>query len=298
MFLEQVRIPTNTFLKYVMGTLVFFFFTLIGQIPITQAILSVSEGAFDPSNSIGMMNSLPSNQRLFLQMLPFVVSFFGLWFVCHFLHQQKFITLFTSRKTLDWKRVFFSFWIWGIASVALLLVSYALAPEEYILNFRWKTFIPLFFLGVLLIPIQTTSEELLFRGYLLQGFGVLFKNRWAPLLVTSVLFGSLHFANPEVAAFGLGIMLYYIGTGFFLGMISLIDEGLELAIGFHAANNLFGALLISSEWSAFQTEAAFVFKGQPSLWSELIVSIGVCFPLLFYVFYKKYEWSSIIKKLT
>lgn len=298
MFLEQVRTPTNTFFKYLMGALVLFLFALIGQIPITQAILSVSMGAFDPTDPIGMMNSLPSNQRLILQILPFIVLFFGLWFVYHFLHQQKFSLLFTSRKTLDWKRVFFAFWIWGAASVILLLLSYLFIPEEYLLNFRWETFIPLFFLGVLLIPFQTTSEELLFRGYLLQGFGVLFKNRWAPLLATSLLFGGLHFANPEVTEFGLGIMFYYVGTGFFLGMISLIDEGLELSIGFHAANNLFGALLISSDWSAFQTEAVFIFTGQPSLWNEIIVSIGVCFPILFYIFYKKYGWSNIIKKLT
>ena len=128
MFLEQVHTPTNTFFKYLMGALVLFLFTLIGQIPITQAILSVGMGAFDPTDSIGMMNSLPSNQRLILQMLPFIVLFFGLWFVYHFLHQQKFSLLFTSRKALDWKRVFFAFWIWGAASVTLLLVSYLFTP--------------------------------------------------------------------------------------------------------------------------------------------------------------------------
>ena len=90
-----------------------------------------------------------------------------------------------------------------------------MAPEEYVFNFKWRTFLPLLFLGTLLIPIQTSTEELLFRGYLLQGFGVLFKNRWLPLILTSVLFVGLHYANPEVDQFGLGIMFYYIGTGFF-----------------------------------------------------------------------------------
>ena len=148
-----------------------------------------------------------------------------------------------------------------------------------------------------MIPIQTSAEELLFRGYLLQGFGVLFKNRWLPLILTSVLFGGLHYANPEVDQFGLGIMFYYIGTGFFLGIITLVDEGLELALGFHAANNLFGALLMSSEWSAFQTDAILIFTGQPVLWGEIIISLGLCYPIVFYLFYRKYHWKKISNKL-
>jgi hypothetical protein len=35
------------------------------------------------------------------------------------------------------------------------------------------------------------------------------------------------------------MFVYYIGTGLFLG-ITLMDEGMELALGFHAANNLVG----------------------------------------------------------
>ena len=76
-----------------------------------------------------------------------------------------------------------------------------------------------------------------------------------PLLVTSVLFGLMHAANPEVEKMGFIIMLYYIGTGLFLGILTLMDEGLELALGFHAANNLIGALLLTSDWSALQTNS-------------------------------------------
>ena len=82
------------------------------------------------------------------------------------------------------------------------------------------------------------------RGYLMQGIGLMSGKRWVPLVTTSMIFGLLHFFNPEVEKLGYGIMVYYIGTGFFLGILTLMDEGLELAIGFHAANNLFTALLV------------------------------------------------------
>jgi hypothetical protein len=43
-----------------------------------------------------------------------------------------------------------------------------------------------------------------------------------------------------------------------------MDEGMELALGFHAANNLVGALLINSDWSAFQTNSIFKDISEPS----------------------------------
>jgi membrane protease YdiL (CAAX protease family) len=67
----------------------------------------------------------------------------------------------------------------------------------------------------------------------------------------------MHIFNPEVSKIGYIILVYYIGTGLLLGIVTLMDEGMELALGFHAANNLVGALLISSDWSAFQTNSIF-----------------------------------------
>jgi hypothetical protein len=45
------------------------------------------------------------------------------------------------------------------------------------------------------------------------------------------------FGNPEVSKLGILCLCYYIGTGF-LRILTLMDEGMELALGFHAANNL------------------------------------------------------------
>ena len=89
----------------------------------------------------------------------------------------------------------------------------------------------------------------------MQGVGVMTRNRWAPLLFTSVVFGGLHFLNPEVGKIGNVIMFYYIGTALFLGIITLMDDGLELALGFHAGNNLVGALLVTADWTAFRTNS-------------------------------------------
>jgi hypothetical protein len=64
-------------------------------------------------------------------------------------------------------------------------------------------------------------------------------------------------ANPEVDAGFLLVALYYFGFGAFLAWVSLRDGTLELAIGAHAANNLFGAVVLSFEGSALKTPSLF-----------------------------------------
>lgn len=132
----------------------------------------------------------------------------------------------------------------------------------------------------------------------MQGFANLSRNRWFPLLMTSLIFGSLHVFNPEVLKMGYFIMVYYIGTGFFLGVLTLMDEGIELSLGFHAANNLIGALLVTSDWSVFQTHSVFKDMSEPSAGLDVILPIVVIYPILLFIFTKKYGWKNWKEKLT
>ena len=210
-------------------------------------------------------------------------------------HRQSLISLTTSRKRIDFKRIAFAFLIWGgfIAGITVLDV-YFLSPEDYIFNFEWKKFLVLLPIAVLLIPLQTSFEEYLFRGHMMQGLGIAAKNRWVPLVVTSVLFGLMHIANPEVAKVGYVIMIYYIGTGFFLGIATLMDEGLELALGFHAANNLIGVLLVTTNWGALQSDSIFKSMAEPgaAVLSEVVIPVFIVFPILLFIFSKKYKWNN------
>ena len=129
-----------------------------------------------------------------------------------------------------------------------------------------------------MMPLQTGFEEVFFRAYLMQAVGLTVRNAWLPLVFTSVTFGLMHLANPEVEKLGYMLLIYYIGTGFFLGITTLMDDGIELALGFHTANNLFTALLVTSGLT---------------LW----VSLLICFPLMLYIYAKKYHWKDIKKHL-
>lgn len=300
MFLEQGIKPQNKFWLYLIGSVLIIIASFIGQIPFSIAVFYrsfVKKEAF-PSDNAAIMNMFEPNITLFLIMISFAFALVGIYFVVKYLHRQTFLSVTTSRKKIDWKRIRFSFILWSFFSVLSFLAVYFKSPENFIWNFKPVPFLILVVLGSILIPIQTSTEEYVFRGYLMQGFANLAHNKWFPLMMTSLIFGSMHVFNPEVAKMGYVIMVYYIGTGLFLGVITLMDEGMELALGFHAANNLIGALLVTSDWSVFQTHSLFKDTSEPSAGLDVILPVVVIYPVLLFIFSKKYKWNNWKEKLT
>lgn len=300
MFLENALRPENSFWKYLVGSLVVFTASIIGQLPwlIVVLINVFQTGRSFPTTETEMMKFLDLNATLFLLLLSFAFALFSLFIVLKYIHKQSFLSVTTSRKKVDWKRILFSFLLWSIITVGSTLMVYFSSPENFVLNFKPIPFLILAIIGILMIPIQTTTEEYVFRGYLMQGFALLAQNRLFPLLMTSVIFGTMHIANPEVGKMGYIVLVYYIGTGLFLGIITLMDDGMELALGFHAANNLVTALLVTSDWSAFQTHSIFKDISEPSAGLEVLVPVLILFPILLFIFSKKYKWNNWRAKLT
>ncbi len=244
-----------------------------------------------------MTDSFGVNATFVLLIAPLSFLLFVVLLYNKYVQNNSVRILTTSRAKIDWKRVFFSFALWSFITILTSLLSYLAAPSDFVFNFKPEKFAVFFVLALLFIPLQTSFEEYLFRGHMLQGLGLATKTRWVPLVVTSFLFGIMHIANPEVDKLGLIILFYYIGTGLFLGILTLMDEGLELALGFHAANNLVGALLVTSDWSAFQTHSILKDVSEPSASIQIFIPILVIFPILLFIFAKKYQWKNWKEKL-
>jgi membrane protease YdiL (CAAX protease family) len=248
-----------------------------------------------------MMKDIPNNLSLVINLLPFVFLLGMLFVLVYFLNERNILTLTTSRKKVDIKRILFSFSLIVFISVLGFAVSYYSDSSNIIWNFHPTKFFILLAISLLLFPFQIGLEEYLFRGYLMQQIGIVVKNRWFPLLFTSVVFGLFHSANPEVAEMGFGVMIFYIGTGLLLGIMTLMDESLELALGFHLGNNLMAALLLTSDFSALQTDALFRYSGLENTagtLNEMIVSIGITYPIILFILAKKYKWTNWKEKLT
>ena len=300
MFIEQGFKSENKFWKYILGSMIIIFASFLGQIPLLMALLyeTFVIGKPYPTNNEAVLRFFEPNLTLFLILISFVFSMLGVVFVVRYLHHQTMLSITTSRDKVDWGRIRFSFSIWALFTIVSTLSFYHYNPNDFEINFKPVPFAILAVIGLLLIPIQTSSEEYIFRGYLMQGFGNLAKNKWFPLLMTSLIFGAMHISNPEVSKLGNIIMVYYIGTGLFLGVITLMDEGMELALGFHAANNLVGALLVTSDWSAFQTHSVFKDISDPSAGLDVIFPVVIIYPILLFIFSKKYNWTNWKEKLT
>ncbi|MFD0797403.1 CPBP family intramembrane glutamic endopeptidase [Maribacter chungangensis] len=301
MFIEQAYRGLSEGWRYVVGVIVVFFgWQVLGAIPLILALfLKTDSIAVLASGDMGVLsNALGSNDFLFYMLLTFAIGLVFLLLFVKFVHKQSINSLTTARKKTDWSRVLFAFILWAFITVLFIFLDMYLAPEDYEYNFKLEPFLFLALIAIIMIPLQTSMEEYFIRGYLMQGIGVAIKNRWFPLVFTSLLFGLMHIFNPEVEKIGYGILVYYIGTGFFLGIITLMDDGLELALGFHAANNLTAALLVTADWTAFQTNSVYRDVSDPVLGWDVLIPVFVVFPLLLLVFSQMYGWKNWKEKLT
>jgi membrane protease YdiL (CAAX protease family) len=289
--------------RYVVGTIIIFLigWQFLGMIPLIVVSFfqaeNLPEFLIASESAFASLFPAKSNLYLLLILLTFIGGFIPLIFVIKYIHRETLTQLTTSRKKIDWGRFFFGFGLIAALSIVTTVFDFYSNPENYVVQFELIPFLIMFVIVVVLIPIQTSFEEYFFRGYLMQGIGIAAKNKWVPLLITSVIFGGLHFFNPEVEKIGNVAMIYYIGTGFFLGIITLMDEGMELSLGFHAGTNLIIALLVTADWTVFQTNSILLDLSDPGAGIEVVLPVFILYPLLLGIMAWKYKWTHWREKL-
>lgn len=246
------------------------------------------------------MKGIPANLSLIINLAPFAILLILLFLIVKFVNERSILSLTTARSKIDWSRIVFSFLLIVGLTVVTFAISYFSDPSQVELQFDATKFAILFIISIVLFPFQIGLEEYLFRGYFMQQIGIMVKNKWFPLIFTSLFFGLAHSANPEVAEMGMITMVFYVGTGLMLGIMTLMDDGLELALGFHLGNNLLAALLVTADWSALQTDAIFKYTAEEANNTalDIILPVLVFYPIILFVFSKKYGWTNWKEKLT
>lgn len=295
MFIQQAFKVLHEPWRYVVGLLVVFIGVNLGGAPLVlhAGAVHLANGG-DPEaleNTNVLLNVLDSNTTFFYMLLSFAVGLVFLFGWTRWSHKQKLLSLTTSRPKMDWGRFFFAFGLITTITLVLTYLDFSANSENYELQFNLAKFIPLAVIAIIMIPLQAGMEEYVFRGYLMQGLGTTFNNRWLPLLITSILFGGLHFMNPEVDKLGNIVMVYYIGTGFFLGILTLMDRGLELALGFHIGVNLTTALLVTADWTVFKTNSVLKDIAEPETGITVILPVVIMYPIILAIMAYKYKWK-------
>jgi membrane protease YdiL (CAAX protease family) len=237
---------------------------------------------------------------LALMLFPFIAGLAAFIVLVKPLNSRTIKLTINGTGRIRWKRFIISALVWFIISAVYFFVYLKVEPSNFVINNRTISLLSLSLVSLVLIPFQATFEEVLFRGYLMQGFSTLIRNRWFPLLMTSILFALMHAFNPEVNEYGFLVMMpQYLTFGLIFGIITILDDGIEASMGAHSANNIFLCVMVTAKSSALQTPALYqqlnVFP-----WTEfagLIVS-GIVFILILKKLFGWKDFSVLFRKIT
>ena len=292
-YIDQGKQGDNRVLRYVLALSLIFVVYIIGSFGLfVDYNLNVDGGGASGQVMSQFTSVLGENRVLVWLMLPFILVFGVFLFAIKYIHKRTIKSIFTARDSFDWRRVFISFAliVFVLSVTTFFEIFYS---NAYVWNFDLSKFAVLVVIALLMIPIQTTIEELIFRGYLMQGLKMKMGSSKHAVILSGIMFGLMHVGNPEIEAIGSHVLIYYVVSGVFLGALALYDNGLELSIGYHAANNIFAALMVSNDWQVFQTNALYINTSPPGLgWMELLISL-LFFPVLFLIYKKIFKWSSL-----
>ncbi len=248
----------------------------------------------------GIFNlGIDSNLLLALSLIPFAFSLVAIFVLIKPFHKRSYMTLFSGTSSIRWKRFFVGAFIWLILISADLALSYFIDPDNFKFNFNANSFLILFIVSIVLIPIQASTEEIMFRAYMAQGVAAISKNRILVIIIPSVLFGLMHSFNPEIKEYGFWIMMpQYIIIGLLFGLITVLDDGIELAMGAHSINNVFSSLMVTSKASVLQTDAVFFQENIDNVWSLIsLIIFSVIFTLVISKIYK-FDFSLLKQKIS
>jgi hypothetical protein len=307
--------------RYLLGLVVIFFVGLVVNgitVPRIAFLLGGQEGLAAVNRldyaALGLVGGFVAFRASFLFFLA------GILIAVTLIHQRHPRTLVTAREKISWRRVGHGFVAWFVPLWLIAgLGQYFFYPDTFSFNFDLTTFalfVPialifvaiqttteeLFFRGYF-VAIQTTTEELFFRGYVVQGASIVWSNRVFLALVPAVIFALAHLLNPEASAGGwLTVFFnYFLVPGLLWTVVSLIDGTTELAIGVHFANNISGNLLMGVAGSAVTGSAVTaptLFTVSKFHATYTALSMLVVVPVFLAIAYKVFKHDGVSEPLS
>ena len=149
-------------------------------------------------------------------------------------------------------------WRWALtcagAAVTAIALGYVVSVATYLATGQdlgqvfgaegwnwagWGVFLPAAALILLAVPFQAAAEEYVFRGWLMQAFGAFIRTPWPGIVVSSLLFMSVH----GYTGWGAAWIFVWAMT---LAWLSVRTGGLEAAVVMHVLHNLTGMLVTSA----------------------------------------------------
>ena len=224
-------------------------------------------------------------------MLTFLTWMAATWLFFKTLHKRERMTLISGEKIFRKSHFLWGILIYGLLMLLMPVLNMIIAPDCYTINNQGAEYILLLTLAIILVPFQTGCEELIFRGYLMQGFALCTKSKFWALVITSVIFGLMHCANTEVIEYGFfkAIPIYML-IGMSLGFFAILCDGIEFSCGMHFINNLLCFVLFSNESGTMSEFALINFKRDAITAFDYIYPI-VTTIIIYFALRKKMGWD-------
>lgn len=285
----------NSIAKFVKTMLWIVLYNLFGFLPlgIYMAINDIDDIQY-------LVQGNMSGVGIILLSVGFGAALVGLWWQMQKYYERDKITLITPQMSVQWRKFFVSAAIWGGMMIIASGIEIMLNPDDYIFTFDPLPFVSLLLGALIAIPIQASTEEIIFRGYIMQQCSYWGKFVWVPVLFSSVLFALAHYSNPEVGAYGIPIMMSgYALTGVIWGIAAIMDNGLEIAMGAHTANNIIAFLMMTEKNAVLRTPALFTDISPSISWYSVLTLLvaGCVFLLILSKLYAWGDWSVLWSRI-
>ena len=295
-FLGNARQGLNKWWVWTLGIVsILFIWQVLGSIPWVTACeylkaTPMSQFKCDGTQIIGD-STIPG---YFLSNFGFIIGIIGIWLTVRLIHKKSLTQVVTGRATFDYNRVIYAIWIGFLLNLVLLLLNIFIFHQD--MTFRspnpWE-YLTFFLLAIVFTSYQASFEEVFFRGYLLQGISLISSNKIVLVIAVSVLFVAAHLINPEIEAIGYTTYVTSIALmAVFFSVVTLFDGGIELAVGYHAINNLWIILVSNTDVTPIPSPSLFELPiNRVGLFPDVFMQLALLVAILV-IFNRKYRWFS------
>jgi membrane protease YdiL (CAAX protease family) len=212
----------------------------------------------------------------------------GLRGVARKAHRRPLLSLVSIDGRLDLRRIALGAGFWVLAYIAVTagdaafhLLAHPAADAGPVMDELSappsRALVLAGLLSIALFPLQAGCEELVFRGWLTQTLGQALRWRWLLVLVVALAFALAH--APYDGPF---IFPTYVIMSLGFSALTLRDQRVELAIGVHAANNIFVVLAsVFLSDPAVQRHTLFLGGGPVPWWA--VPEAAIQFALIYWM---------------
>lgn len=250
-FVAKAAEGRNSVPRILIGTVLILLIWMIGTLALmvaggyawTRGWLPGPEPAENASLLIGFMQTCAG---FAVMVLTIGTIWPATWLAMRLLHKRPVRTLFGPQERLDWSDFARAAIAALVAAGVLSLLNVAFDPTMERSSLSLASWLSLLLPMTALILVQTSAEEILFRGYLLQNLAHRFRSPWVWAALPALIFAMAHWSPGAQTWMNGAVLLSIVLFASLASWLVWRTGNLGAAMGFHFGNNIVALLFATS----------------------------------------------------